>query len=162
MFCYRKLSGEAGDIGGEMGGGDTVLCTLDTEGFVLTAEPAFFPEESPVNTLLRLRVRSGAFAGEGRLDVGRGALARFAAALDRLCRTLEGAAAIEEPYGFHPYIRFDARRGGYITVQGCFSQPLPGLPEQELRFAAQFDQTCLRPFVLELQKIIPNASFLIP
>ena len=96
------------------------------------------------------------------MDGGRGALARFAAALDRLCRTLEGAAAIEEPYGFHPYIRFDARRGGYITVQGCFSQPLPGLPEQELRFAAQFDQTCLRPFVLELQKIIPNASFLIP
>ncbi len=162
MFCYRKLSGEAGDIGGEMGGGDTVLCTLDTGGFVLTAEPAFFPEESPVNTLLRLRVRSGAFTGEGRLDMGRGALAQFAAALDRLCRTLEGIAAIEEPCGFHQYIRFDARRGGYIAVQGCLSQPLPGLPEQELRFAAQFDQTYLRPFVLELQKIIPDASFLIP
>ena len=115
--------------GGERG--DTVLCTLDAGDFVLTMEPVLFLENAPVNTLLRLRVRSGAFAGEGRLDVGREALAQFAAALDRLYRTLGGAAAIEEPY--------------------------PGLPEQELRFAAQFDQTYLRPFVLKLQKIIPNA-----
>ena len=136
--------------GGERG--DTVLCTLDAGDFVLTMEPVLFLENAPVNTLLRLRVRSGAFAGEGRLDVGREALAQFAAALDRLYRTLGGAAAIEEPYGFHQYVRFTARRGGYIVVQGCLS-----LPEQELRFAAQFDQTYLRPFVLKLQKIIPNA-----
>ncbi len=141
--------------GGERG--DTVLCTLDAGDFVLTMEPVLFLEDAPVNTLLRLRVRSGAFAGEGRLDVGREALAQFAAALDRLYCTLGGAAAIEEPYGFHQYVRFTARRGGYIAVQGCLSQPLPGLPEQELRFAAQFDQTYLRPFVLKLQKIIPNA-----
>ena len=61
-----------------------MLCTLDAGDFVLTMEPVLFPEDAPVNTLLRLRVRSGSFA-------------------------------------------------------------------------AQFDQTYLRPFVLSLQKIIPNA-----
>lgn len=133
-----------------------MYCTLHTGDLTLEIEPALFPEDAPVDTILRLRVRSGAFAGEGTMDVDRTALSRFAADLARLYRTLTGTALLEEPYGFHQYIRFEAQKGGHIAVQGYLTRPVPGLPEQELRFAGRFDQTCLRPFLPELQKIIPN------
>lgn len=134
-----------------------MCCTLQTAAFTLSIEASLFPEDAaPVNALLRVRVRSGGFAAEAGMDVGTGDLVQFAGDLERLYRSLAGEAVLEEPYGFHQHIRFSAQRGGHILVRGYLVQPVPGLPEQELRFANRFDQTYLRAFVPALRQLISH------
>lgn len=135
-----------------------MCCTLQAAEFTLSLEPFFFSEDAgaPVDTILRIRVWSSGFAAESSMDVGMGALSRLADSLEQLYRALAGEAVLEEPYGAHQYIRFSAQRGGHLLVQGYLSRSVPGLPEQELRFANRLDQTYLRPFLLALHRLIPH------
>lgn len=132
-----------------------MTCTLAAADFLLTIEPKFCGADFPlsVDTSLRVHVESRGFCAEASMDVSWEDLRQFAAELSRLYRTLAGTAALEEPYSFHSGIRFTAERGGYILSQGRLTQPGQGIPEQELSFAGRFDQTYLKPFLFDLQKL---------
>ena len=123
---------------------------IETESFVLAMEMQLSDpdREYPANALLGVSVRSCGFAAETTMDVGTRELGLFAGRLMALYQTLSGRARLEEPYGRHSYLEFEAGAMGHILVRGALHSS--GGYAQALVFENSFDQTALQVFAKAL------------
>lgn len=95
-----------------------------------------------------IRCSDGFAAASIDMDVKR--LAIFAKELFELYNSLSGKTRLEEPYGIHSYIEFEARSGGYIKVKGTIHSNNHNGFLQEISFENEFDQTFLKDFAKKL------------
>lgn len=125
---------------------------LEAENFCLELHPTVYEDDLPfpVNTSLQIRVASCGFTAEVVMELDVGALADFAADLNKLYKTLTGSAKLEEPYGVHSYIEFVAGDRGHIGVKGRLHNGNAYGYEQELTFENELDQTYLKDFARAL------------
>lgn len=125
---------------------------LDSDDFQLELFPMVFETdiEYPENTTLNIKVVSDGFSADATMDVDVKTLAEFAKDLLHLYKSLSGKARLEEPYGVHNYIEFEAITKGYITVKGNIHHRGRSGYSQELSFENHFDQTFLQDFTKRL------------
>ena len=93
-----------------------------------------------------LQVSSGRFSYQGRFYFDR--FDNFISELELLALTLVGTATLREDYN-DSYLRLEGATRGRITVSGLLVEHSE--LGQELRFAFSTDQTCLAPFVRDLE-----------
>lgn len=126
--------------------------TLETENFSVCIEPEILEADTdlPINTLLKIEVRSDGFAANTTMDINIKDLAQFGYDLSQIQKTLQGDAALAEPYGKHMYLSFSGSGRGHIAVKGCLHKGSRAGWEQTLEFENDIDQTCLEAFSLEL------------
>ena len=132
--------------------------TLTGQDFSLVLEPNVYEDEVhlPTNTLMKVKVESTGFSGNGVFDVDAKELGQMALALDEMYETLKGEAEIREPYGFEQFLRFVGNGRGQIWVTGFLCGGFHGLDTQQLRFENVTDQTCLCVFARELREDFPK------
>ena len=130
------------------------MCELAAEGFALAMAFRVFPEDRalPVNTRMEIAVESGEFSGRAALEVDIKALLRFSLALDRLYRTLQGEALLQEPYGARMYLRLTGNGRGQITVEGDLRGMDGAGNAYRLAFSHCLDQTSLAGFCRQLEE----------
>ena len=93
---------------------------LETEHFLLEMGPdGGVTEPSPTaECSLRVRVEGGAFSGEAVMEIDCVRLGEFALGLRGLCEAESGSVIVDEEYTSNSYVRFIARPGDRITVNG--------------------------------------------
>ncbi len=125
---------------------------LKTDTFRLELSPVVFDTEVqyPVNAALSVKVFSDDFSATASMDIDIKEFAVFAKGLLKLYELLSGSARIEEPYGLHNYIEFEAVQGGHIHVKGVLTKETRSGYTQKLSFENEFDQTYFQYFAKEL------------
>lgn len=125
---------------------------IETEKFFVCIEPEIFETDINLrtNTKLKIDVRSNGFTASTTMDIDIKDLAKLGKDLCQIYETLQGNARLEEPYGQHMYISFVGNKRGHIAIKGYLHKGNRVGSEQILEFENDIDQTCLRPFYLEL------------
>jgi hypothetical protein len=95
-----------------------------------------------------VEVSSYGFAGRQLVGFHASHLTQFVEALAAMDRTLKGTARLTSDYEAN-YVEVAVGATGGVTVSGELHDYRA--PEQLLRFAFHTDQTCLSPFVRQLQ-----------
>ena len=95
-----------------------------------------------------VEVSSYGFSGRQLVGFHAGHLTQFVEALAAMDRTLQGSARLTSDYDAH-YVEVTVGTTGGVTVSGELHDYRS--PKQLLRFAFYTDQTCLAPFVRQLQ-----------
>jgi hypothetical protein len=100
-----------------------------------------------------LVIRSGGFQLEKLFWFEPSCLRTFLQGLAELDSALVGIAKLQPLYE-SDYIQLEGTRGGHIVVSG----ELFGTGEipQNLRFGFQTDQTCLRPLINDLRRVVES------
>lgn len=130
---------------------------LNAEAFQLNLKVKILPEDMayPVNMILCVSVSSNEFSALTTMEISIKAFTAFARELYALYETLSGTARLQEPYGFHNFIEFQAGTKGHIQVAGVLHS---GGPQQQvLSFQNEFDQTDLSCFATDLFSEYCNA-----
>lgn len=127
-----------------------MMCALETGSFSLLLKLKVFHSDIqyPNNAALELTLQSGDFRGCTSMDIDIKEFRRFVCGLNGLYETLQGSAAIAEPYG-KQVIQFSTDHSGHIHVSGMICNG-----GQSLRFENSFDQTFLKPFVSSLKEML--------
>ena len=83
---------------------------IETENFFVCIEPEIFETDInlPTNTILKIDVRSDGFTASTTMDIDIKDLAKLGKDLCQIYETLQGNARLEEPYGQHMYMSFEA------------------------------------------------------
>lgn len=102
------------------------------------------------NTILKIDVKSNGFTASTTMDIDIKDLAKLGKDLCQIYETLQGNARLEESYGQHMYMSFVGNNRGHIAIKGYLHKGDRIGSEQVLEFENDVDQTCLRPFYLEL------------
>ncbi|MBQ3161774.1 MAG: hypothetical protein IJC04_06570 [Oscillospiraceae bacterium] len=128
--------------------------TLDTGKFSLTLNPEiyFSDIEYPENTILHIQLYSNGFSAKTTMDIDFKEFKIFISEINNLYNTLKGSTTITEPYGSQK-ITFSANKTGHIDVSGSLSSITDGY-SHSLEFENSFDQTYLKDFIAELNKLI--------
>jgi hypothetical protein len=95
-----------------------------------------------------LSVRSGPFAAEIDFYFEGYALEIFIADLQTIDSSLQGRARLKLEFE-EPFIELEGDGLGHVSVRGLLLQTGPST--QKLEFTFSTDQTCLRPFIQDLQ-----------
>ena len=124
--------------------------TLTSETFSLELELQIFEADIAYssNTIMTVTVESDGFRGCTDMDIDIKDFARFAAGASRLYDTLGGTARIEEPYGHQQFLELAGDGIGHVEVCGMLHSGT-----QELRFENVFDQTYLKDFAKEIERV---------
>ncbi len=127
---------------------------LVTKNFMLKIELKIYKKdiEEPVNSILNIKVDSDNFTFSTTMDVDVKRFKVFAKDLLRVYNTLNGSALLKETYGDN-YIEFKAISNGHIYVKGVMNNISQNGYEQELKFENEFDQTYLKKFVYDINKL---------
>ncbi len=122
--------------------------SITSKNFCLHIKLNVFEEDFflPVNTSMEVTAQSDEFFARAMMDIDIRGLAKFAADLSRLYKTLSGEAWIEEPYGTHMYLSFTGDGRGHIAVKGYLEKGNRAGHIQSLEFENEIDQTCLEIF----------------
>ena len=128
------------------------MYTLETENFYLSLNPKTCPEDFPfpVNTAMDIKVISYNFSARAVIDTDAKRLAAFALRLNELYENLKGSARLEETYGLHSFIEFEAVGRGHITVKGDIYTTAAYQYSQRLCFENEIDQSYLKDFAAAL------------
>lgn len=128
--------------------------TLDAGKFSLTLNPEiyFSDIEYPENTLLHIQLYSNGFSAITTMNVDFKKFKIFISEINNLYNTLKGSTEITEPYGSQK-ITFSADKTGHINVSGNLYAIFDG-NSHSLDFENSFDQTYLKDFVSELNKLL--------
>ena len=124
------------------------MYTLETENFYLSLNPKTCPEDLPfpVNTAMDIKVTSYNFSARAVIDTDAKRLAAFALDLNKMYENLQGSARLEETYGLHSFIEFEAVGRGHITVKGDIYSTAAYQYSQRLCFENEIDQSYLKDF----------------
>jgi hypothetical protein len=101
----------------------------------------------------RLTLHSGCFMAAKTIIFEHAVMERFIHDIQVMDRDLAGTAELEGMHE-HDRIRFQIDHRGGVRVSGIIYQDGNVFPDQELRFAFDADQTCLRPLWRDLVRII--------
>lgn len=128
--------------------------TLDAGHFSLTLNPEiyFSDIEYPENTILHIHLYSNGFSAITTMDIDFKECKVFISEINNLYNTLKGSTSITEPYGSQK-ITFSADKTGHIDVFGNLTSMTNGY-SHSLEFENSFDQTYLKDFVYELNKLL--------
>ena len=128
------------------------MYTLETENFYLSLNPKTCPEDLPfpVNTAMDIKVTSYNFSARAVIDTDAKRLAAFALDLNKMYENLQGSARLEETYGLHSFIEFEAVGRGHITVKGDIYSTVAYRHSHRLCFENEIDQSYLKDFLQDL------------
>jgi len=101
----------------------------------------------PVNTELTVFVESDGFAAHTQMDTDIKQIRSFVKDLSALYSNLQGAAKIQESYGYQQYISFSGDRTGHISIRGELHSMRHVEYRNTLQFENDVDQTYLPPFI---------------
>ena len=121
---------------------------IETENFFVCIEPEIFEADINLstNTILKIDVKSNGFTASTTMDIDIKDLAKLGKDLCQIYETLQGNARL----GQHMYMSFVGNNRGHIAIKGYLHKGDRIGSEQVLEFENDVDQTCLRPFYLEL------------
>ena len=96
---------------------------METEHFLLEMGPdGGVTEPTPAGECsLRVKVEGGGFSGESVMEIDCARLGEFAMGLRELCEAESGSVIVDEEYTSNSYVRFIARPGDRVTVNGIIN-----------------------------------------
>jgi hypothetical protein len=132
---------------------DVILRTNTSDPALALRDVQRFADGSGFRTLLV--VRSRGFGAERSFHVEPGPLVLLIEALERMDRTLSGAALLK-PHWEEDFLELQMGRLGRVMVRGELHES--SASPQHLRFEFETDQTCLAPLVTDIRACLRSTG----